>query len=68
MNIYLKILNYTIRIIIIILGIMLTAGWLAPQEGDGTMFRVMGIIFILFGIYRVVTFHTQSKRYKRDED
>jgi predicted phage tail protein len=67
----LNIINYAVRIIIIILGLLLLSGVLVPR-GMGaeqlTMLRVMGAVFILFGIYRLITYHSTRKRYNRRRD
>ncbi|HRP01720.1 MAG TPA: hypothetical protein PLE30_03635 [Candidatus Kapabacteria bacterium] len=59
----LRIINYTVRILIVVIGILLLSGIilsdLEPQ------FRIMaGIVFTLFGIYRISLLYTQEKRYK----
>jgi hypothetical protein len=57
---------------IIIIGLLFLTGWIIPEgTPDLAMFRVMGAVFILFGIYRLVTYHTQLKRYdfsRKDDD
>jgi hypothetical protein len=59
----LNIVNYIVRIGIIVIGIVLVSGLIAPQNGDTTLYRVMGIIFILFGTYRIVLYRMKSKQY-----
>ena len=58
-----KIVNYIIRILIIVIGIIFVSGLIVPADGDVTRFRVMGVIFILFGFYRVAMYRMKSKQY-----
>ena len=59
----LKIINYITRILIVIIGIVFTSGLIVPADGDVTRFRVMGIVFILFGIYRIAIYRMKTKQY-----
>jgi hypothetical protein len=65
---FLKIINYTIRGLIVVIGILLVSGVLMPRNADGGILRVMGVIFILFGSYRLMMFHSQHKRYFRNDE
>lgn len=66
---FLDIVNYTVRSIVLIIGILLASGVLLPPGPETDMFRVMGIVLILFGVYRIVLYHFHRKRYRRgDED
>jgi hypothetical protein len=62
------IINYTIRAMVVIIGILLLSGVLIPPNVDNTLYRVMGIIFTLFGIYRITTYYSQLKKMRREED
>ena len=65
------IINYGIRGLIIVIGILLISGLLSSPEWDDSFLRIMGLIFILFGIYRIVIYRSQYKRFKltrRDDD
>lgn len=64
----LNIINYIVRILIVIAGIVFVSGLITPQDGDSTRFRVMGIVFILFGLYRIVMYRMKSKQYKFREE
>ena len=64
----LDIVNYAVRIIIVILGILLIFGVIMPPGTDDIMFRVMGVVFVLFGVYRIVMYRIQRKRYYRNSD
>ncbi len=65
-----QIINYSIRILIIIIGILLISGILSSPEWDDSFLRIMGVVFILFGIYRVIIYRSQVKRYNfsREEE
>lgn len=62
-----KILNYGIRILIILLGISFLSGIFNPlPDGyDKSVLRVFGVVFILFGIYRIVSYRSATSRYLR---
>jgi len=59
---YLNIINYTVRIAIIIIGIIILSGKITPK-GNEELYQIMGVIFILFGIYRIVLYKMKSKQY-----
>jgi hypothetical protein len=58
----LTIFNYAVRIIIIILGILFLSGVFSFTRANPDLVRVMGIVFILFGSYRLISYHTGRKR------
>jgi arginine exporter protein ArgO len=60
------IINYSIRFLIIIIGVLLVSGLLSNPTWDTTFLRIMGIIFILFGVYRIIIYYSQVKRYNFD--
>ncbi|MFP4370148.1 MAG: hypothetical protein ACLFR2_11255 [Candidatus Kapaibacterium sp.] len=60
---FLKVLNYGIRGLIVLIGILLVSGLFKPVGAPESFVRIMGIIFILFGIYRLIIYRTQHKRY-----
>jgi hypothetical protein len=65
------IINYTIRGLILVLGILMLSGVFSSEQWDDTFLKVMGVVFILFGIYRIVLYINQTKRYRyyvEDED
>lgn len=65
----LHIINYIVRIAIIVIGIIFVSGIVAPPNSDTTLFRVMGGVFILFGIYRIAIYRMKYKEYNfRDKD
>lgn len=58
-----KIINYTLKILIIILGILIITGVILKQI-DLQQRIVFGAVFILFGVYRLIIYYSQDKRYK----
>jgi len=59
----LRILNYLVRGLIVVIGILLLSGILLGELE--TQFRIMiGIIFVLFGSYRLAILYSQERRYK----
>jgi hypothetical protein len=59
----LHIVNYIVRVAVIVAGLIFALGVISPADGDDTRFRVMGIVFILFGIYRIIMYRMKSKQY-----
>ncbi len=57
-------INYFIRGLIIVIGILLLRGILYSSRWDDSFLKIMGIIFILFGIYRIILYRNQIKKYK----
>ena len=62
------IINYAIKSFIIIVGIVFLSGVATPANGDATLFRVMGVVFILFGVYRIILYRTKVKQYNLAAD
>ena len=65
----LRIINYGVRIIIVVIGILLLSG-LILGDIDPQFRIIVGIVFVLFGLYRISLLYTQEKRYKfmRDDE
>lgn len=61
------IINYLVRILIIVIGIILITGKFAPKNADTTLMTVMGVILILWGIFRLVTYWTRVKQFNRQQ-
>jgi Ca2+/H+ antiporter len=59
----LHIINYIVKIGIIIIGILLICGIGSTVENDTTHFKVMGVVFVLFGIYRIILYRMKTKQY-----
>jgi uncharacterized membrane protein HdeD (DUF308 family) len=65
----LDILNYFVKILTIIIGIILLTGIFINNAVEANpLLRVMGIVLIVWGIYRLIIYRVQSNRYKRNED
>lgn len=52
----------------LIVGIVLVTGVLFPNSPDRFMTQVMGAVFILWGIYRIIIYRNNLKRYKGIND
>lgn len=63
-----NIVNYAIKICIILIGILLLFGVFTPKNGDTTFTNVMGVIFILFGIYRIILYRMKTQQYDFSPD
>jgi hypothetical protein len=63
-----KILNYGIRIIIIVFGVLIFFDYFNMSRGDTSMVKAVGVIMVLFGAYRIFSFYTASNRYQRLKD
>jgi hypothetical protein len=61
---FLHIINYTVRAAIIIIGITLLTDILLPENANTSFIKIMGVIFILFGTYRIITYYSHTRRYK----
>ena len=62
-----KIINYTVRLIFIVLGILFLSGIVTIPNADKSMVAIVGVIFILFGVYRIVDYYSKSKIYSRSK-
>jgi uncharacterized membrane protein HdeD (DUF308 family) len=60
-----KLVNYAVRILMIILGLVLIIWGILFKENlqDSTLVIVMGIVVTLFGVYRLIMYRTQLERY-----
>ncbi len=64
----LHIINYVVKISIVIIGIIFVIGVIPATKEDIVLFRVMGGVFILFGVYRIVLYKMKYKEYKFKND
>ena len=64
-NIVQDIINYAIRLIIIILGFLIIFNVFAFQTQDMITFRVIGGLMIIFGIYRIYSYYLATRKYRR---
>ncbi len=63
LSMFLHVINYIVRISIVAIGVVLVSGVLFKGKDNSEMFTVMGIVFILFGLYRIVIYRMKSKQY-----
>lgn len=64
---YLVILNYCVRGMVALVGVGILFIPSSMVNTDTTMLRTMGIVFVLFGVYRVASFYHQQNQQKREE-
>ena len=62
------IINYVIRILIIVIGAVFASGIFTPKSQDSGMMRIMGIVLILWGLYRILTYRTRVKQLDREQN
>lgn len=62
------IINYLVRGLIVVIGLLLVLGWLLPPKTEPGLMRTFGVVFILFGLYRVVSYYTAQKRLQREKN
>jgi len=63
------IVNYIVKILTILAGIFLLAGGLIlPNMPKEPMLKIMGVILIIWGSYRLIIYRIQFKRYNNEED
>ena len=67
---YNKILNYTVRVLIIVFGIVIffnIPGW---RQDNENVLRIFGVVMVLFGLYRLIAYHyaVKSKEESDNED
>ena len=70
MNKYVLILNYATRALVVLIGLAWVSGAIPAVSFDPNV-RMFGVVFILFGAYRLATFwaqHQEYKRYNNDND
>lgn len=65
---YNKILNYTVRVLIIVFGIVIffnIPGW--RQENENVL-RIFGVVMVLFGLYRLIAYHYAVKSQEESDN
>jgi uncharacterized membrane protein HdeD (DUF308 family) len=60
------IVNYLVRILIILIGVVLLI--YPPRNQDSSFMAIMGIVLILWGIFRIITYRMKAKQIKREQD
>ena len=59
--------NYAVKILTIIVGIILLTGVFLPENlPNRGMMQIMGVILIIWGIYRLIIYRIQLNKYKID--
>jgi hypothetical protein len=53
---------------IIIIGILFVAGFVPSSPEQRDMYIIMGIVFIIFGVYRIVMYRVKIKVYYEEEE
>lgn len=65
----LVIINYAVRILIIVIGLIFLTGIFVPAHFDDRhLMQVLGFIFVLWGVFRLITYINQRKRFKISDD
>ncbi|MCX6155406.1 MAG: hypothetical protein NT007_14730 [Candidatus Kapabacteria bacterium] len=65
----LQILNYVARSIVLIVGIMILCGYIAPPNFDFSYRILFGTMVTMFGIFRLVNYYMRNKKLQlSDED
>lgn len=67
-NKFFDIVNYSFRLFLIIIGILINTDVLFPTFYDKTLKIVFGSILILLGLYRIVIYFFKKKRIKNELD
>ena len=63
------IINYAVKILTIIIGIILLTGlFLPPMGGNAGMVKAMGVVLIIWGVYRLIMYRITLNRYKNDDE
>lgn len=65
---YLTWFGYAVASIVIVVGVITVAGLLMPGYVPDNFRYLFGAVFILYGIFRIVTLWTKNKRMKEDEE
>jgi hypothetical protein len=66
--VFAKILNYGIRFIILIIGVLLVTGVFSTADPEkNSILRIFGVIFIIFGLLRLFMYYNSLKRYRKED-
>ncbi len=61
------ILNYVVRIMTIILGVLITIKpW--DSNGNSSLVQAFGVVTIAFGLFRLYTYHRRLQELKRQDE
>lgn len=64
-NIIQDLVNYAIRLAIIILGFLILFNVFSIETQDFVTFRVIGGLMVVFGVYRIYSYYLASSKYRR---
>lgn len=69
-NIIQDIVNYVIRLAIVILGLLILFNVFSIETQDFITFRVIGGLMVVFGVYRIYSYYLASRKFRsiRHED
>ncbi len=63
------IINYAVKILTIAIGIILLTGLFLPNMGPNAgMVKAMGVILIIWGVYRLIMYRITLNRYRNDDE
>ncbi len=68
MTIMMNILNYAVRGLILAFGIVLMLGIIPIPNTEPFVVKVTGLIFVLWGILRIVTYRSHLRQMKEEEE
>ena len=62
------IINYIVKIFTVLIGFIFVTGLFLPERvANQPMLKVMGVILIIWGVYRTIVYRIQLRRYRTDE-
>lgn len=62
------ILNYSIRILSVCVGLSLLLGLINPTPNDQTLTRSIGGLVTAFGLYRLILYYYQQKQERLEDN
>ncbi len=65
---YSNILNYSVRGAMVVFGLLMVFGVFTAPRQDPSLMRMMGIVMILFGVYRMAMYYTKQQQRRHDEE
>ena len=68
LNMLMHVINYLVRILIMVIGIVFATGIFTPKSQDSSMMRVMGVVLILWGFYRLLTYRARVRQLERERN
>lgn len=66
-NLFIDILNYAVRISIVLLGILIAGGFVMQMPGEEWYSRGTGGLLIVFGAYRLILYYAGVQRRRRED-